>query len=169
MIDNTPSKMRDNDDVTNNTPHFATHSVIVADVLFGSPRSNCSGQGICQVIAPVHGQLLNGDQWSCKRSVALIRLISDELVAFHFVKASMCSQVLQNHFEGSIFVIEDAVSMTLNTWQQTTWEIKPGYYPISNQKNYFTTIFKIKSQISRDKNIGLYLPHNTELLNNGGG
>jgi hypothetical protein len=169
MMDNTPPQQSGNIDLIYQSPLLTNHQVIVADVLFGSPRSNCSGQGICKVIAPVSGQLLNSNQWTCKRSVALIRMISEQLVAFHFVKASMCHQVLESYFKELVFVIEEPVTMQLSTWQQKTWEIKPGYYPITTQKNYFTTILKTTSQLNRAEKIGLYTPLENKQMNTGGG
>lgn len=123
--------------------YTSTPPAIVADVLFGSPRNNCAGSGICQVLGPVASEMLDQSRWNCKRSVALIRVVNEHKAAFHFVKNSMCSKVESTYFSDHFFVIDQRVEMKLNSWSEQSYWIMPGIYQYVRQGHFYTMVLNI--------------------------
>ena len=124
--------------------YASTPPAIVADVLFGSPRNNCAGSGICQVVGPVASEMLDQNRWNCKRSVALIRVLNEHKAAFHFVKNSMCSKIESTYFRDHFFVVDQEAEMKLNSWSEKSYWIMPGIYQYMRQGHFYTMVLNIK-------------------------
>ena len=124
--------------------YTSTPPAIVADVLFGSPRNNCAGSGICQVLGPVASEMLDQSRWNCKRSVALIRVLNEHKAAFHFVKNSMCSRIESTYFKDRFFIVDQEAEMKLNSWSEKSYWIVPGIYQFKAQGHFYTMVLNIK-------------------------
>lgn len=119
--------------------------VIVADVLFGSPRDNCAGNGLCKVLAPVASELPTWTRWNCKKGIAVIRLINHHMMVFHFVKASLCKQLEATYFSRPLFEVHELVDVKLNNWSTGSYQLLPGRYIVKSQGSYYTATMNIKA------------------------
>lgn len=121
----------------------AVQEVLVADVLFGSPNKNCAGAGICRVTAPVAQEMGTEGRWGCHRSVALVRILSPTVIAFHFVIQSMCRKAVRQYFTADHFLVESPFEFQPDYWAQGSCvRIKPGLYPVVRSGDYLTVAFQ---------------------------
>lgn len=140
MIQGSPRKKSEQPDGT--PQRQAVQEVLVADVLFGSPNKNCAGAGICRVTAPVAQEMGTEGRWGCHRAVALVRILSPTVIAFHFVIQSMCRKAVRTYFAGDAFEVEAPFVFQPNYWsggQGVT--IQPGRYPVVRSADYLTVTF----------------------------
>lgn len=115
--------------------------ILVADVLFGSPKKRCAGAGICKVIAPVAQELSHNGRWECNRAIALVKMEPPDMLVFQFVKHSMCREAISKYFGTGIFLVEDPFEFRQNYWSEGSRTIVPGAYPVMQSKEYLAVRF----------------------------
>jgi hypothetical protein len=99
-----------------------------AEVVLGSPSANCSGVGICRVMA--YGE---GAQISCPKVVTWVSITKEGKIRFEFEKGSMEGRYMRRHFRWALFqVFEDYVipHSILGSIRLENRTIKPGIYQV---------------------------------------
>lgn len=101
---------------------------IRTDVVLGSPSSNCSGVGICRVMA--YGE--NPDM-KCPRVAAWVSVTEEGKMRFEFEKASMEGRYMRRHFRWLLFQVFEPCLIPFSLLRSTTIEqrtIRPGIYQV---------------------------------------
>ena len=99
-----------------------------ADVVLGSPSANCSGVGICRVMA--HGA---GAEISCPNVPTLVSFTKAGKIRFEFDKKSMEGRYMRRHFRWALFqvfehyIIPHSVLGAVKLEKRT---INPGIYSV---------------------------------------
>jgi len=89
---------------------------IFADVLFGSPKRRCAGQGICKV------EVLAGNappmrvRDKCNYANAILCITDHGTADLYFIKASLCSKLIRQYFVESYLELEEPVEMELRAY-----------------------------------------------------
>ena len=121
-------------------------SIIVAEVLFGSPRNSCAGSGICKVMAYTANGFGQKNNLNCKCAIALVRMLPDQKVGIHFVKASMCGHIRQNYFGSKQLILPEAAPLALDPWAEVQHWLVPGVYNYENQGHFYTATIDITTK-----------------------
>lgn len=103
---------------------------IRTDVILGSPSANCSGVGICRVMAHSTEGL---SEATCPRVKAWLSVTASGKLRFEFEKDSLSEEMLQKHFSWMLFqVLEPCMIpyrlLRYRTIAQRT--IRPGIYQV---------------------------------------
>ncbi|TNE69183.1 MAG: hypothetical protein EP344_00545 [Bacteroidetes bacterium] len=110
-----------------------------ADVVLGSPSANCSGVGICRVMARKgEGEI------SCPTVNSWISITTDGKLRFEFEKNSMEGRYMRRHFRWLLFqVIEEYVvpRPVLGPLKFKERTIKPGIYQVWEVDGWFIVEF----------------------------
>lgn len=115
---------------------------IAVMVLFGSPKHNCAGQGICRV----DGGLMSTDTLAlrpCQAATAIADPVAGRHLRLHFAKASMCPQAQRNHFGGTAFQVNELAPVRIPQWGLPEAHIQLGQYPVSESERYYTVCFEL--------------------------
>jgi hypothetical protein len=93
--------------VLGNAYAIVQSSLIQCDVIFGSPRLDCAGSGICKISE--HALLASG---RCHFAPAFAQRgeRADTLV-FLFPRELLCPHLMQHHFRKNILEVTDAVEV----------------------------------------------------------
>jgi hypothetical protein len=80
---------------------------VKSNVIFGSPRQDCNGTGICQ-IASFDG-VLSLKNRQCRQTMGFVQANPDGTsLRIAFRKTDMCSRLYANHFYKGVFKMSDA-------------------------------------------------------------
>ncbi|MBK8192329.1 MAG: hypothetical protein IPK76_03740 [Lewinellaceae bacterium] len=99
-----------------------------AEVVLGSPSANCSGVGICRVMA--HGAGVN---FTCPKVNALLSYTTDGKLRFEFDKTSMEGRYMRRHFRWALFQVFEAYTVPYQLFGKLKLEqrtIQPGIYQV---------------------------------------
>lgn len=124
------------------TVAFSETSVCIkADVVLGSPKSKCSGVGICRISASGSGKA-----YSCPvYSVEVIGCGGNQMKII-FEKAQLEPSILEKHFHGGYFCVEDDYiiprDMAEMLKMKKRW-IRPGGYPVQQSAGQIMVIFTL--------------------------
>lgn len=120
----------------------APQAVFAAEIIFGSPKKNCAGAGICKVNAPTAH---NPDAFTClncKRATALISLGPAPEAVFRFVKSSMSKAVRETYFSDGFFLVEAPFQFGKGLWKGPgLCVVQPGAYPVEKTEDYLVVRF----------------------------
>ncbi len=101
---------------------------IRTDVVLGSPSSNCSGVGICRVMAQGENQDLK-----CPRVAAWMSITEEGRLRMEFEKDSMESRYMKRHFRWLLFQVFEPYLVPYTLLRSTKLEqrtIHPGIYQV---------------------------------------
>lgn len=120
---------------------FASIQRTRTDVILGSPSANCSGVGICRVLA--HGAV-GSSGVVCPRVKAWLSVTASGKLRFEFEKNSLSEETLRKHFSWMLFqVLEPCVIpyrlLRYRTISQRT--IRPGVYQVWDTGTYLVVEF----------------------------
>lgn len=122
--------------------HKELHQVFAAEIIFGSPKRNCAGSGICKVNSPTALGSVPLSCLNCKRATALISLDAPEIIVFQFVRSSMASEVLQKYFGNDVFLLEAPFQFRQSHWPEAEGRmIRAGAYPVERNETFLTVRF----------------------------
>ncbi len=121
--------MRTTTSTTTARPQIA-HSVhkIRTDVVLGSPSANCSGVGICRVMA----QGENADV-KCPRVATWVSVTEEGKMRFEFEKDSMEGRFMRRHFRWLLFQVFEPYLVPYHLLKSSKIEqrtIQPGIYQV---------------------------------------
>lgn len=116
-------------------------AVIRADVVLGSPKSKCSGVGICRISASG-----SGNAYMCPvYSVELTGRGGNQMKII-FDKAQLGPAILEKHFKGGCFCVEEDYiiprDMAEMLKMKKRW-IRPGVYPVQQTAAHIMVIFTL--------------------------
>jgi hypothetical protein len=121
---------------------FSEASVCIkGDVVLGSPKSKCSGVGICRISASGSGKA-----YSCPvYSVEVIGCGGNQMKII-FEKEQLGPSILEKHFQGGFFCVEEdyiiARDMAEMLNMKKRW-IRPGVYPVQQSAGHIMVIFTL--------------------------
>ena len=110
-----------------------------AEVVLGSPSANCSGVGICRVMA--YG---DDTKIQCPKVATWVRITKEGKLRFEFEKDSMEGRFMRRHFRWLLFqvfepyVVPRAVLGPLKFEART---IQPGIYSVVETSDRFIVDF----------------------------
>lgn len=117
------------------------YAVIKADVVLGSPKSKCSGVGICRISA-------SGSEktYSCPvYSVDIIGCGGNQMKMI-FDKAQLGASILEKHFKGGYFCMEEDYIIPRDLAEMLNMKkrwIRPGVYPVQQTAAHIMVIFTL--------------------------
>lgn len=103
---------------------------ISANILFGNPKSNCKGSGICGVFTASTDL---ADKQKCATTLAWVFRRSATVLCFSFSKEKMCSQCRERQFGTGYLTLTEGVPLPLDFCQQlkiTYGKLKKGSYRV---------------------------------------
>lgn len=106
---------------------YAEHK-IRTDVVLGSPSANCSGVGICRVMA--QGE---NTETKCPRVATWVSVTKEGKIRFEFEKDSMEGRYMRRHFRWLLFQVFEPCLVPYNLLRSTKIEqrtIRPGIYQV---------------------------------------
>lgn len=106
---------------------------IKSNVIFGSPRQDCNGTGICQ-IASFDGKILQRKNNNCSATIGYVSAQSDgAALRIKFRKTDLCCRLYANHFYKGQFKMTDACQLSAALCKQYGIQhsiLKPGTYKV---------------------------------------
>ncbi len=100
------------------------------DVILGSPSANCSGVGICRVMA--YGEE-RPSEWTCPLVSAWMSVTENSKLRFEFEKSNLNKSVLKAHFRWMLFQVVEpyVVPYSLLPGKRIAERtIRPGVYQV---------------------------------------
>lgn len=114
---------------------------IRADVVLGSPKSKCSGVGICRISASGSGKT-----YLCPvYSVELIGCGGNQMKLI-FEKAHLEPSIMEKHFKGGYFCVEEDYIIPRDLVERLKMKkrwIRPGVYPVQQTAAHIMVIFTL--------------------------
>ena len=114
------------------------------DVIFGSPRSDCSGAGICKIVDINSGQRVQLKR-NCRLAPALLTASADgKKLTMTFLREFMCVHLLRHHFRTGVLDVQDACPIpdrVVNLLCLTGFAVLPGQYVIEEGLRGFQIYF----------------------------
>ncbi|MFN0014487.1 MAG: hypothetical protein ACKVU2_08055 [Saprospiraceae bacterium] len=101
---------------------------IRTDVVLGSPSANCSGVGICRVLA--QGEMAG---ITCPKVATSISLTKEGKMRFEFEKSSMEGRYMRRHFRWLLFQVFEPCLVPYSLLKSAKIEqrtIRPGIYQV---------------------------------------
>lgn len=120
--------------------------LIHCDVIFGSPRSDCSGAGICKIVD------INSEQYpplkrSCRLAPALLTAnTAGNALTMTFLREFLCVHLLRHHFRTGVLEVVEACPIperVATTLGLTGLDILPGQYAIEAGERGFKISFSL--------------------------
>ncbi|MEO6759613.1 MAG: hypothetical protein ABIO24_09180 [Saprospiraceae bacterium] len=120
--------------------------LIHCDVVFGSPRSDCSGAGICKIVD------INSNQQpqlkrTCRLAPALLTAdAAGNTLTMTFLRQFMCVHLLRHHFRTGILKVQDACAIPERVVEKMGLSgsaIVPGHYTIEENRWGFKILFSV--------------------------
>ena len=111
---------------------------LVGEVVFGVPRLDCRGVGICKVSLPTDNQLTCKSCKQCKSTRVKILKQKNNQLEFHFYLDQLTQRMLRLYFAQPYFLVSESCKLpgTIQRALQTTKkEIKPGIYSIIRKED----------------------------------
>jgi hypothetical protein len=125
---------------------FTEPALVHCDVVFGSPRSDCSGAGICKIVDISSRQYILLKR-SCRLAPALLTAnAAGNVLTMTFLREFMCVHLLRHHFRTGVLDVQEAcpipdrVANHLGLCGET---IVPGNYPIEEINRGFIIYFPV--------------------------
>lgn len=127
-------------------PHASKRMVLFqCEVMFGSPSSNCGGNGICKIVAKRRHPPAAFSRTNCSHSKALFAT-QGGAVSLIFRRDWLCSNLMRRHFRHGILEMpepcpippEMATALPLNIR-----ELPAGLHLIEDHKTHFQIKFNL--------------------------
>lgn len=118
---------------------------VFGDIVFGSPKDECRGSGICSVVALADAPAASRHN-DCRRARARLRPDAAGGIEVVFRAQDLCSHLLKNVFRHTTFAMPDAcelperVASALGLNGST---LVPGTYPIRRTTNGYAFSIRI--------------------------
>ncbi len=123
---------------------FPATTLVHCDVVFGSPRSDCSGAGICKIVDNTSRKPILLKR-SCRLAPALLTSNGDgNVLTMTFLREFMCVHLLRHHFRTGILDVQEACSIparVANVLGLCGAAILPGQYVIEEMARGFSISF----------------------------
>ncbi|MFZ4633743.1 MAG: hypothetical protein ACOYNO_06010 [Saprospiraceae bacterium] len=127
---------------TSDTATLFTHddAHVFGDIVFGSPKDDCRGSGICSVVALTDTPSASSHD-SCRRARACMRLDAGSGgVEIVFRHADLCSLLVKNIFRKSTFLLPQTCELPpsiVEALRLPGCRLVPGEYPVKSLPGAF--------------------------------
>lgn len=120
---------------------------IHCDIIFGSPKDDCYGSGICKVVAASDSPISTNKR-NCKQAPAIMTVEADRrMVTLVFFRAHLCVDILRTQFRNEAFYVPHAAAMPaqVNAFLglPAGASILPGHYTIEERSGYFRVAMQV--------------------------
>ena len=118
---------------------------ILADVVFGSPREDCAGTGICRIEALAASPAAAGPR-ECRRARATLSSSDAHSLVLCFRRSDLCSHLFRHYFRNDHFCLPQGCSLPgelAQSMQLAYNELIPGNYPIAQSGDLFRITLKV--------------------------
>lgn len=114
---------------------------IKVDVVLGRPSKSCQYHGICKIVS------LQNDSTKinkCCKTRSIIFFDEAMNLVIFFEKASITEKARAKHFDNKVFTIEESIQLPEFAIFALgeNFNIKMGYYPITENDLYYKVIFE---------------------------
>jgi hypothetical protein len=127
-------------------PAVDAHQGIHADVVFGSPKDNCRGSGICYVVADYSAPGVSRPG-RCRRARAFFEPSTAlDQVSMAFEYSDLCCRLMRDVFRKSHFTLSEpcVLPVVLSAFLGLSFrEVSPGVYPIEGTPMGFRIVFSL--------------------------
>jgi hypothetical protein len=127
-------------------PAVDAHQGIHADVVFGSPKDNCRGSGICYVVAD-HRAPGASRLGQCRRARAFFEpSAATDRVSVAFERSDLCCRLMRDVFRKSHVTLSEpcVLPVSLSAFLGLSFrEVLPGLYPIEVTAMGFRIVFSL--------------------------
>ncbi len=113
---------------------------VLADVVFGSPREDCAGTGICRIEAHRGAPAASSGPRECRRARAVLSSPDAHSLVLRFHNSDLCSHLFRHYFRNEVFCLPQACSLPgelAQSLQLAHNELVPGTYPIEQSGGFF--------------------------------
>ena len=120
-----------------------TNKELLVEVVFGTPKRDCQGYGICKVIAFCQ---FNPPNCNCKHAPALVRLINQERLEFRFEEENLEMEIIKRFFSKPYFLVyQDFLfpDWMIPFFKREKVRIDSGKYPIIINNGTFIIAFSL--------------------------
>jgi len=127
--------------------HYAAQRGLLAEVVFGNPKSDCRNLGVCKMhIGPkaiVPNNELIVSKKCCPSAIAFLRIKSQKALLIHFLNYSLKPEWIQKYFPQNHFVVEERFELSSALhWAlelgKGKFSLLPGHYQAHNDGIYHT-------------------------------
>jgi len=116
------------------------------EVMFGSPSSNCGGNGICKIVARDGHSSLAFQRTSCSHAKAFFASSDGgESISLVFRREWLCGSLMRRHFRHSILEMPEPCPIppaVINLFGLKMNELPAGLHIIEDYKTYFRITFR---------------------------
>lgn len=124
--------------------YYGKSAGVYCDVIFGSPKDECRGMGICKIDLGVTSKTNNK---SCNRAKSLLRVIPEtQSIALEFCKTAICLNLFRRIFSQETFILPETYYINRNVSGQfglDLLKIPAGRYPILGNSETFVIVFSV--------------------------
>lgn len=116
------------------------------EVMFGSPSSNCGGNGICKIVAKNGHPSLAFQRTSCSHAKAFFTSSDGgESISLVFRREWLCGNLMRRHFWHGILEMPEPCPIPpalVSLFGLKTNELPAGLHLIEDYKTYFRITFR---------------------------
>ncbi|MCC7504339.1 MAG: hypothetical protein IT259_03515 [Saprospiraceae bacterium] len=119
---------------------------ILADVVFGSPREDCAGTGICRIEAQGDFPGATAGRRECRRAKASLSAPDPYSLQVRFQRHDLCSHLLRNYFRHAQFHLPQSCELPSALAQDLQLEgrvMQPGQYAIVAEGHTLSVTFRM--------------------------
>lgn len=112
---------------------FISIQPITADIVFGSPRDDCSGTGICKIEANCLAPSAAASPRACSRAAAVLTAPDAHSLTISFRRTDLCSHLFSRYFRKEYFHLPQNCPLSSDLAQMLCLagdELRAGAYPI---------------------------------------
>lgn len=125
---------------------LAVSGLIHCDVIFGSPRSDCSGAGICKIVDINSGQYTFLKR-SCRLAPALLTAgAAGKVLTMTLLREFLCVHLVRYHFRTGVLDVQDACPIPdriATVLGLTGTAVLPGQYLVEEHDRGFKIHFTL--------------------------
>lgn len=125
---------------------FIIPDFILADVVFGSPREDCAGTGICRIEAIGISPSASAAPRECRRARATLSTTDAHSLVLSFRRSDLCSHLFRHYFRNEVFCLPQGCSLPgelAQTLQLAGNELVSGNFPIAQNGDFFRITLKV--------------------------
>lgn len=137
--------------------------VLRANVVFGSPRCDCAGTGLCKIIGP--DDLLSLDEYCSCRFAETKIIWLPEWIVFEFLSDAISPPCYQKHFYDGYFMVQDAFAYQPSGWAESYQiRVEPGCYSTLEDNKHLQLYFERTNKSTSRQKIESYQLANNKII-----
>lgn len=119
---------------------------IHCDIVFGSPRDDCRGNGICKIVLTEALPTQSAARTDCRRARAILRLERAGAVSLEFRRTDLCAFLYRHYFRGNHFSLPQACPLPVELLRKIDLNsdaLQAGSYPLEITPAGFRVVFRV--------------------------